>query len=89
MDHRTPMKVTTLEDGTQLQYIKVADSIEPRWICSADSLLTTNRPEHALGMLPSEAIQLCRKLYRLGYEGLSLTNGLPLRVSAEIPCSRS
>lgn len=71
------LKVTTLADGTQLQYLKVAHSLGPRWISHAESLLTTDRPEHALGMLPGEAMSLYWRLVGLGYKGLSLTNALP------------
>ncbi len=71
------LKVTTLADGTQLQYLKVAHSLGPRWISHAESLLTTDRPERALGMLPGEAMSLYWRLVGLGYKGLSLTNALP------------
>lgn len=77
------MKVTTLPDGTQLQYIKVGGLLEDRWISHADSLMTTNRPEHAKGFLPGEALALYHKLVSLGYKGLSLTNALPADLKVE------
>lgn len=72
------MKVTTLADGTQLQYIKLSDSQGPRWLSHADSLLTTDKPEHARGFLPGEALKIYQNLLQLGYKGLSLTNAVPV-----------
>lgn len=71
------MKVTTLADGTQLQYIKVGGLLEDWWISNADSMMATNRPERAQGFLPEEALMQYQKLVSLGYKGLSLTNALP------------
>lgn len=78
------MKVTTLADGTQLQYIKVSGSLGPRWLSHANSLLTTDRPEHAQGLLPGEALKIYQHLVRLGYKGLSLTNAVPV-ADREVP----
>lgn len=71
------MKVTTLADGSQLQYIKLSGQVETRWISHVDSMLATNRPEHAQGFLPAEALAAYRRLVSLGYKGLSITNALP------------
>lgn len=82
------MKITTLADGTQLQYIKVGGILEDRWISHAESMLHTNRPEHAQGFLPGEALVQYYKMVSLGYKGLSLTNALP-DVGGAVPASVS
>ena len=72
------MKVTTLPDGTQLQYVKVTDPLGERWISCASSLSMTSNPVKALGFLPDEAMRLYKKLVAFGHQGLSLTNALPM-----------
>ena len=77
MDHRTPMNVTTLSDGTQLQYINVADPHATLWVSSLLDMTTTDQPQHAQAFMPKEALQAIDHMKRMGYQGLSLTNALP------------
>lgn len=71
-------KITTLSDGQQIQYIQVKDPIQSQWISSAGRHLKTGRAEYAQGFTPDEAIKQIKRLTRLGYKGLSITNGIPV-----------
>lgn len=72
------LKVVTAVDGSQLQYIKVKDALGTQWISNAEKRLKTNRPEHAQGFSPADAMKHYKELLRLGFKGLSLTNAIPV-----------
>ncbi len=72
------MKITTLPDGSQAQYIKVTDSIGVQWLSNVDTLTKSMRPQDAIQFTPKEALATYNRLVGLGYKGLSITNGLPV-----------
>lgn len=68
------LKAADAPDGSLPQYIKV-----PRkgWIAKAGDCIVSSRPEHAKAFMPAEALEVCRKLLEIGYEGASATSELP------------
>lgn len=76
------MEITTVPDGSQFQCIKITDSIGVQWLANAETLTKSKRPEDAQVFSPEDALKTYWRLVKIGYEGLSITNALPLPANA-------